>query len=832
MARRRVVLGMGLLCAIHAGAQQEPETPLTLARRAYREGVYTVSVQYAREELATTNTASRAEATSILLESLAHLTRTNELAEALMAGVVPPGEDVQLYWQARLALLKGDASGGRKLLVGFEEQYPDSTYLVDMLNVRALAAIAEGDLRGARAAMESFDEICTDPVRRDRNRLDLARAWLAGGDAAAAIKLIEPLLEREGTFGVLARYWRARAGLQIPKVRDEAVAALTLLAGDVTVPGDLRAGASLALADAAMTSGDAAGAVDVLQKCLSWFPDEHKLLRTELMRDLASVLLELGKLEEAVALVREVVAADAESVVSGQLLLELASRQLASGSAEQAHASYQSYLETFAFPEGEAVATAGRAAALMAMGKYAHAAADFERAAALFNDGERKQASVLKTGEALVANEQSGLAASHFRRIVEEWPQSTHVPRALFLLGIGCSARGEHEQADRYFTRVAESYPDRAEAEESLFSMARIHEQKRDWKGAEEQFTVQLERFPEGLFAAHAYYGRGRARYERGADGALEDLAKAEALGKGDSVEEKAVFLRAMTLYRLGRDAEALTLCKGFAERFPRSEWTPRVHYWVGTFLFNSARYEEAEAVFVDFVKIFPSDSLADAAQFRAGVSAAQQREFVRANDYFGQLATRYPESKLLADARFRQGEALSELGEFGAAILAFDEVVNEYPESDLVGQAWGHKGDCQFMLGATEPKRYEESMASFRVVTQIPGMALEDLLEAEYKMGRCLQQLGQGEAALNQFYGRVMVPFLDAQSRGEALSESAKLWFVRAAERAADHLEAVGEWRQMGRVLEHVAAAGVSSSDEARRRAKQVRQEHWWDFL
>jgi tetratricopeptide (TPR) repeat protein len=252
----------------------------------------------------------------------------------------------------------------------------------------------------------------------------------------------------------------------------------------------------------------------------------------------------------------------------------------------------------------------------------------------------------------------------------------------------------------------------------------------------------------------------------------------------------------------------------------------------VASFLFNSDRFAEAEARYMKFVEAFPQDPLCDEALLRAGMSAARQRQFVRANEIFGKLATDYPESGRLAESRFKQGEALLELGEFGAAILAFDEVINKFSDSELVAQAWGRKGDCQFMLGATEPARFEESLVSYRVVTQIPNVPLASVLEAEYKMGRCLQKQGQDEAALNQYYGRVMIPFLDTQASGKAMTESAKLWFVRAVQKATAYLEAQQQWRQMSRVLEHVAAAGVSISEEAGKRAQQIRQEHWWDFL
>jgi hypothetical protein len=115
--------------------------------------------------------------------------------------------------------------------------------------------------------------------------------------------------------------------------------------------------------------------------------------------------------------------------------------------------------------------------------------------------------------------------------------------------------------------------------------------------------------------------------------------------------------------------------------------------------------------------------------------------------------------------------------------------------------------------------------------VTHSPSARSDTIWQAEYKLGRCLEKLDRQDEALNHYYAKVVVPFLRGKVRGDSISESAKVWFTRAAMGAVDIVGVKEDWRQLIRILERIVEADVAVSAEALARIKVIKSEHWWLF-
>ena len=177
------------------------------------------------------------------------------------------------------------------------------------------------------------------------------------------------------------------------------------------------------------------------------------------------------------------------------------------------------------------------------------------------------------------------------------------------------------------------------------------------------------------------------------------------------------------------------------------------------------------------------------------------------------------------------QGEALSNLTKFSDAILIFQEIITRDPNGELAPRAWLRKGDCEFMLGADDDRRYEEAIRSYGAVVNLTGAPVELLLEAQYKIGRCLEKMRRVDEAIEQYYARVAVRFMEDRDKSVQHNEAGKMWFTRACLTLADLFEGRKEWRQAVSVLERMPEAGVPLTDETRGRIKKLRADHWWQF-
>ena len=338
-----------------------------------------------------------------------------------------------------------------------------------------------------------------------------------------------------------------------------------------------------------------------------------------------------------------------------------------------------------------------------------------------------------------------------------------------------------------------------------------------------------MKTYTNGAYYDNALFSRGLISYQM--------LRFPEALGDFERMvedfgtsrfAEQAYYMRGWCYYMMGRDREALGVCTNFLDQFPDSLWAPEVLFWIGEYEYNHGSYEKAEDRFVRLANEYGTDRLADAALFWAGRAASKLKEYRRAIEHFGRLAKEYPGSPKLPEARDYQGDAVAELGEFPAAILIFEEIITQYRTHAVVNLAWLRKGDCQFTLGAKDPKRFTEAMDSYREVRSSSTATLEQKIQAEYKIGRCLEKAGKPVEAFDQYYTRVVCQYFNDQAAGLERGGQSEVWFTRAAFNAADLMEAQKNWRQSVRILQRVIQANVPAAKDARERIDRIRAEHW----
>jgi len=116
--------------------------------------------------------------------------------------------------------------------------------------------------------------------------------------------------------------------------------------------------------------------------------------------------------------------------------------------------------------------------------------------------------------------------------------------------------------------------------------------------------------------------------------------------------------------------------------------------------------------------------------------------------------------------------------------------------------------------------------MDSYRVVVNTGNAALDLVLQAEYKIGRCLEKLGHREDAVEHYYRRVVIRYLDESRQGVHHTEMGKTWLTRAAFSAADLLVAAGDTRAAVNILKRLVESGVPASEEAAERLRRMNHE------
>jgi tetratricopeptide (TPR) repeat protein len=296
------------------------------------------------------------------------------------------------------------------------------------------------------------------------------------------------------------------------------------------------------------------------------------------------------------------------------------------------------------------------------------------------------------------------------------------------------------------------------------------------------------------------------------------------------------------------QDAEVLRLGRKFLDDWPSSHLRPQVRMKLGELYFRAEDFANAQTQFETLAEESPSDPLTGKALILAGQSSVRGMSgggVQHALDLFDRVAKGSGPLRLYA----RQEEALTEahLGHDKEAVIIYDDILRSNPDTALRLAALCGKADCLVAAANDASPPASPSTTSTTSTTSTPStpstetsaaaVALYDQIAADpeatapwrnqalYKKGRCLSKQGFTDQALTAFYD-----VLNGHSSTPG-QQPDFFWFEKAGYDADAMLEAKAQWPGAIAILEKVAQAGGPRGAEAKRRADQLRLEHFvWD--
>ena len=814
------------------GRGSEKEEALAAGRAALEDGLYPMAQKeierYIRKAASRTE---KAQGTVLLAQALVGQGLPREAIQVLESRAEWAKDEETVagmaYWRARAHFAAGDFGAAIKDVGDVARRFGGTSYQVPAYRLEAKSCLQLKQFDRAADILERLATNHPDVPEAPEHLLDWAAALLASDGQDRALMVLDRLVAGHPSSdeAAQARLWIGKLALERgdwTRAQDALAALSTQQAARVALKLD----ALFALASGYEARTNFNGAILALEQASVLAPDRAVSNQAGMAR--GKLLVRSGRTDEGIAVLRDAVRAEPGDPAAGRALLEVAQTLLDRGEFERSLAEFQNYLEAFSDKTDLPRALMGKGWSLWGLERYAEAAASFEKAYGQLTDPAERAQALFKAADAFFASRQFKVARDRYERVGREFPLDPLSPRAAFQAAECLAAQDSLRAAQDAFRELAESQPGTPLAEEAQMRMAHLQGEAGEWDRAMETYDRLIGACSNEVVCSRALHARGLIRYRQGLfSEALADFERVVRDTPRSDVAEQAFYMRGWCLYLLGNDKEALALCRQFVEKYPKSSWVGEVLFWLGEYHFNHGDYAEAEKQFMALADRDSKGALADAAVFWAGRAAVERKEYLRAIETFNKLAKNYPESPRLAEARFAQGDALSELGQFAGAILAFEEVINKFPGSYLVDLGWGRKGDCQFTLGKEDPKRFQEALASYQMVLGSRRAGRDLKAQAEHKMGRCHEKLGQREEALER-YMNVVYAYLRDLEQGDAGSP---VWFTRSAFNAAALKESEGQWREAVNIYKRVAQAAVPAAAEAQERIQKIRLEHWVIF-
>lgn len=826
MARFRPSILLTLLALASGAATAQvaaPPRPLAALEAMLQDGLHQPAWRFAVDAARTaTNAQERAQASLIAARaSLGMGTPAEGLKQidAARKDLADAGLGSQsTFWEARLLLAGGQPAEASRVLASVDILPATDPMRAALLRLKARCLLAMGREEDALAF---FNMAVPSPSAGEdgaESRLDQAALLLRLGREAEA----EPILADLSTSGwstlaaTEARVWLGRmraARREFDAARREVEPVAT---STNTLPR-VRAQAFEVLAGALEGAGDFTNAVVSVERMESFLQDPSDIARARVER--ARLLIQLGRVEEGAALLRAHIAAAGLPEGASQSQALVAAAHAAAGRHEEAVKAWQEYLEAFDDPQGLAAAHYGKGVSLARLDRHTEAASSFAKAADVATAPSIRRDAVLAQAESLLSSGAFAPARELYLSLLAGEGVAGDTRSHIRYQAAYCQARsGDGAAAEKELEALALESPGTPGGVRALRQVATLREQRGAWAEAIYAYEQILKSPSAGREAELARLHLGILHYRQAEYGkALADFDGAAAT-PGESAE-RALFLKAWTLYMMGRNGDGLALAEQFLVQHPKSSWADDVLYWIGEVRFNQGDHAAAEVFFARLIRDFPDEPTAADAMFWAGRAAALQKQYVRAMEYFSRFVARYPASPQIPDALFHEADALTSLGRFPAAILVFEEIIKNHPRSRLVPAAWGRKGDCCFTLGGADPQRYSEAARAFQFLIESRDTPPEIRWQAEYKLAQTLERQGDPDSALQHL---LAVVYGVATESGR-MDAPVAVWFARAALDAGAMLETRNRTPEAAAIYRKLAAAGLAASEEASARIRKL---------
>ena len=298
-----------------------------------------------------------------------------------------------------------------------------------------------------------------------------------------------------------------------------------------------------------------------------------------------------------------------------------------------------------------------------------------------------------------------------------------------------------------------------------------------------------------------------------------------EVAVRDSSLSQRMKYCDMVCLYGLGQDSaaekQAAELANGSTDSAVRSD----AMLWLAKFLYNRGRYREAESNFLACAEIGTAnrtsveDSLlwATRAAFAAG-------EFQRTVQNATRLESVCPGTRSASEGMLLQAEALIELARFDESVLVSERVsISEASDSAFRLRAQLLRADALFAMGADNPIRYREALEAYTALRSGEQLSPSVKIRLSYKLAKTLERLKRTDAAIDEYYSRVVLAFRDGRADGIRYDDDAVASFSRAAFRLAEEYESRGSDSQAVNVLRLVVNAAVPASGEAEKRIERI---------
>jgi TolA-binding protein len=305
-----------------------------------------------------------------------------------------------------------------------------------------------------------------------------------------------------------------------------------------------------------------------------------------------------------------------------------------------------------------------------------------------------------------VKRKELAIAFANFRSLPKKYPQSKLLPDAAYALGTAYFTQGDYAQASEAFARFKDEFKDNALGPQALYMLGTSY--------------ISLGKFNDAL-------------------GVFKGLAKLDPLDI--ELKQKVEYEIADCYYKLGQENEALNRFKFLRTKYPNSQLSPDILWWLGQYYYRNKNVNLARRYFDALTKDFPQNQLAAQAYYALGLTFGDENNFEQAADNF-KTAIKLGDADIKTQSQAALADTYSRLGNTEEALVQYNRIIKDASGSSQ--EFFSRMAQVYYKMGNyPEAKKYYLKSLETATPAEAAGLrfSLAEVLEANAETDEALKQ-------------------------------------------------------------------------------------------
>jgi tetratricopeptide (TPR) repeat protein len=252
----------------------------------------------------------------------------------------------------------------------------------------------------------------------------------------------------------------------------------------------------------------------------------------------------------------------------------------------------------------------------------------------------------------------------------------------------------------------------------------------------------------------------------------------------------------------MGDEGEALNRFQSLRAKYPDSNLTPEILWWLGAYYYRRENLDLARRYFETIIKDFPKDNLVADAYYALGSICEEENNYPEAIDKFKKVIEA-AEPDLAGQATVAIADIFMKRNELDSAIKTYEQACQNYP--NLTVLLYPKIADIYKLQG-----KYEEAIAFYH-----KGLALSSIKQMntlQFKIAECFQEQAKLDEAIEEY---LKIMYLYPQD---------KSLVTKALIRAAQIYEDKGRFKEAVDVYRKVISLDVEEAKYAQERMDWIK--------